>query len=57
MKASLMDSTSPSKSVVPLAASMLKEMLHRSDESRGEPLDEVVQAPEGSALGLDAIEW
>ena len=57
MKALKSAPTSPSDSVVPLAASMLKEMPHRSDESRGEPLDEVLQAPEGYALGLDAIEW
>ena len=39
MKALKLASTSPSDSVVPLAASMLKEMPHRSNESRGEPLD------------------
>ena len=39
MKALKLASTSPSDSVVPLAASMLKEMAHRSNESRGEPLD------------------
>ncbi len=39
MKALKSAPTSPSDSVVPLAASMLKEMPHRSNESRGEPLD------------------